>query len=537
MMTNKPSTSRLPTKFLPMSWAWGALFFSIMVYYLVKTPMNHDVAWLLYAGGRALDGAKLYIDIYETNPPLAVYFNYPALYLARVFGWPEIPVFYVYFLILMGLSIWLSRHLINLIFDNFSSLVREFIFLTLVFLVTVWPLNDFGFFPFNLFHLNDFGQREHAVFLLTMPYIWAAMMRSQGKPLTRWRALLIGSLAGIGFSFKPHFILVWFTVEGYLALRCRLPRSWRRPENIAIATVMFVYLLIVCIWESNYLALIPLIREVYFGYNSSWLRLIVHPTTLIWALAGITTLRLSDDETTTIWRLLFLAATAFLMAAFVQKKGWTYQLYPAMATSSLLLVGVAACQVERMEKQGNLTWLTLPSFVKGLLLAFTIIGITGAQGNYRVFQKGPLPELIPLVKKYARNEPIYVFSTDIPPSFPLVNYAGARWPYHFQCLWPLPGIYHQESSAGKPFKYHSPRNMSPIEKLMVRTVVADLAKTPPKLLIVDNNRYKSGLGIADFDLIAYFSQDRRFKELMSNYTLLTRCGAFIIYKSKDASAG
>lgn len=101
--------------------------------------MNLDVAWLLYAAGRVMDGAKLYVDIYEINPPLAIYFDFPPVGIARLFGWPEIPVFYGYVLALVGLSLLLSRNLINLIFENFGPEVRASAFLTLFFSLPSCP--------------------------------------------------------------------------------------------------------------------------------------------------------------------------------------------------------------------------------------------------------------------------------------------------------------------------------------------------------------------------------------------------------------
>jgi hypothetical protein len=522
MWANQHSLDRLLARSLTWWWAWGVLFLSITVCYLVRTPMNLDVAWLLYAARKVMDGAKLYVDIYEINLPLVVYFDFPAVGIARLVGWSEIPVFYGYVLILVGVSLWLSRNLIDLIFENSGPVGRTCIFLTLFFLLTVWPL-------------GVFGQREHLVFILTIAYIWAAIARAQGQQVTRYRALLIGCLAGLGFSFKPYFVVVWLTVEGYLALFCRIPGNWRRPENSAIVTVMAFYLFFCCIWELDYLTLVPLIRKVYFAYDQSLMTLVLHPGTLIWALAGITLLLLPDPQAAATMRLLFLAATAFLVTAFLQKKGWPNHMYPAMATSLLLLAAATICRVEHMEEQGKLTWLSLPTFAWGLLVVLTVGGISRAEEVHARFQGGPLPRLIPLVKEYAYGEPIYVLTTNVKPSFPLVNYSGARWPYHFHSLWPLPGFYHQKLSSDKSISYHPPESMDPFEKFMVSTVVGDLVNTPPKLLIVDVQKFKIGLGLADFDFIGYFSQDGRFKDLLSHYKLLTQCDGFIIFKYENAS--
>jgi hypothetical protein len=484
--------------------------------------MNLDVAWLLYAAGRVMDGANLYVDIYEINPPLAVYFDFPAIGIARRFGWSEIPVFYGYILTLAGLSLWLSRHLIHLIFEKFSSAVKISISLVLLFLFTLWPL-------------SIFGQREHIVYILTIPYVWAAIARAQGKFLRGWIGLLIGCMAGTGFSIKPYFILVWLSVEGSLALYYRFRESWRRTENIAIVAVMLIYSFMFYTWESDYLTLIPLIRKVYFAYDQSIMKLVFQPTTLVWVLAGIAALRLHEAKVDASIRILYLAASAFLATAYLQKKGWPNHMYPAMACSMLLLACYTACRTEQMMKQGRLTRLSLPTVACVFLFLLLVLGTFKAELNHRHFQAGPLPHLIPLVKQYAKNRMIYLLSTNIKPSFPLVNYSKTHWPYHFPSLWPLPGFYHRRNSGGNIVGYHPLLDMDPYEKWMVNTVVADLDNMPPELLIVDENEDKIGMGVVHFDFIEYFSQDERFRALMSHYSLLTQQDNFKIYKYKNAA--
>src|SRR5262245_39342944 len=47
---------------------------------------NTDVSWLVIAGERWLDGQKLYSDIIETNPPMAILVYVPAILIARSLG-------------------------------------------------------------------------------------------------------------------------------------------------------------------------------------------------------------------------------------------------------------------------------------------------------------------------------------------------------------------------------------------------------------------------------------------------------------------
>jgi len=44
-------------------------------------PVNPDIALFLYDAGRVLDGAQLYRDVVEINPPLIVVLNMPVVLL------------------------------------------------------------------------------------------------------------------------------------------------------------------------------------------------------------------------------------------------------------------------------------------------------------------------------------------------------------------------------------------------------------------------------------------------------------------------
>ncbi len=45
---------------------------------------NTDVSWLLTVGERVLDGRRLYIDVVETNPPMAVLVYIPGVAISLV---------------------------------------------------------------------------------------------------------------------------------------------------------------------------------------------------------------------------------------------------------------------------------------------------------------------------------------------------------------------------------------------------------------------------------------------------------------------
>src|SRR6202142_2684158 len=49
---------------------------------------NTDVSWLLIAGERWLDGQRLYSEIVETNPPMAILIYVPGILIGRALGMP-----------------------------------------------------------------------------------------------------------------------------------------------------------------------------------------------------------------------------------------------------------------------------------------------------------------------------------------------------------------------------------------------------------------------------------------------------------------
>ena len=503
-----------PTPGPGLLWLIVPLLFALMVFYLSRISLNLDVAWLLYAAGRMWHGAKLYVDIYEINPPLAVYINLPAVWAARLLGWPEIPVFYAYVILLIGLSLWLCRSLINVVFQTNSQVTRDGIWLSLVLITCIGSL-------------DVFGQREHFVFFLTAPYILAAAARAQGKVLDCRVALVIGCLAGLGISFKPYFLVLWVMVEANLAWCGKAAGAWRRLENLAIAGVISVYAGAALIFEPQYLKLVSIIRQVYFGFEISYLSLLlkIKKYILIWLLGGLFLLFKRKGPIVAVIHVLFISSTAFLLTALIQKKGWPNHLYPAVATSVWLLCVALFSEVEELDRQRKLTILSCRRVVWATILILMVVFIVKAEELHRDQQSASLWQLLPLVKEQARGKPIYIFSTNVQPAFPLVNYAGARWPYHFHSLWPLPGIYQARKAGLLPSE-----QIEALERWLISTVVTDLVRTPPKLLMVDRSRHKIGLGPEDFDFLGYFGRDSRLQELLANYVFMTEIDGFAIYR-------
>src|SRR5215813_700280 len=72
-----------PQAALPLE-VWLALALTVLVVFLA--PLTHDAAWYLVATRRYLDGARLYVDLIEVNPPLMFWLMTPPTWLGRALG-------------------------------------------------------------------------------------------------------------------------------------------------------------------------------------------------------------------------------------------------------------------------------------------------------------------------------------------------------------------------------------------------------------------------------------------------------------------
>ncbi len=189
------------------------------------TPFNHDEAWFLHGSGWLLDGAQLGIDLDDINPPLVWWFCVPLVWLARHTGLRVDHVATLFTVMTAALSLGAVQRLIKT--DVATTPAQRALVPVAAVLVLFLP----GY---------DFGQREHWMVLLTLPYVVARCRRGDGANLSAGTAIAIGCTASLGFCTKPHFLLVPIALEIWLLARTRRALIWLAPETIALAVTGFV---------------------------------------------------------------------------------------------------------------------------------------------------------------------------------------------------------------------------------------------------------------------------------------------------------
>ena len=238
----------------------AAVILAVLIVLLGALPaflsrMQPDTAWLLYATERMLDGARLYVDLIEVNPPLIIWLDTIPVALARGLGTTSELMFTALVLALVLMSAGWSRALLARLFPGRPILVRC---LALLILFVLLPLTR-----------EDYGQREHLFLALALPYIWITALRTAGASVGRIESWAAGLAAGIGIGLKPYFVLLWIALELFMIVCSsrKLPRL--RPESLAVVGVGCAYLLTVALVTPAYFGVVRVMAGPYLAFLSN----------------------------------------------------------------------------------------------------------------------------------------------------------------------------------------------------------------------------------------------------------------------------
>lgn len=481
--------------------------------------VNHDAAWYLYVVRRLWEGAALYRDVIDTNPPLIVWASAPPVFAGWLTGISVPATFKVYVFAIAAAALLAVDAIVRRTWrDHRFVLVTGAAFVTLPFVKT------------------DFGQREHFAVLLTLPYVVAAAARPFALPLAV--RVVIGVAAGLGFAIKPHFAAAWLAVE-MLAWRREGRSALRRPELLAGAAACAAYAVALLLLTPDYLEIAGQVRRVYGGLDSPSAVLLRLREVQLWIVAAALLVAVRWPATARLPATLFAAATGYLIGALLQFKGWGYQLYPARAFTVLFLLAAVAVLLDVVPGVPSV----LRGGRRGLAAVFAGAMVVASMRYVAEARRPAAPDLVaPLtaaIDAYAPEGPLTVLSmrTIIYPAFPSVNYTGTSWGLRHNALWFLAGFYRDQDVGGVgPLEAHALDRMAPLERLFFDQIIEDLCRFPPRLLAIERALPAAAAGRRALDLQAYYSQDARARRLFAGYQPTQPVGPFMLMTPSGAAS-
>lgn len=485
-------------------------------------PPKADLAYLLYAAGSVLDGARLYVDVVEINPPLIVLLNMPAVLLARATGLSDILVYRALVIVALLGTVALVDWCLRRSLGPDAAPLRRGLVLVLAFALF-------------LAAGDDFGQREHLLVALTAPYLVLAAGRANGTTVPAGAAWAAGIVGGLGLALKPQFLLLWVAVEGYVAWRSGVRRT--APGTLGVAAVLALYVTGIILVTPEYLHLVRLLGPVYSEYGRYPLVhvLITAPGTALCALAVLAWVALHREARhAALWSVLLAALVTGFLAGAAQEKGWGYHFYPARAFA-LALLALAVMDVRHpLVGLVRRLYATIAIAALGTTMLFaaaTALARAAHRDSVRLAEEARLAELVAAVRRHAPPRgSLYVLSYSNESGFPLVNYTGVRWASRFPHLWILEAAYHDQLRAPAPLRFRTASAMGPAERYLNDAVYEDLFRYRPDILMVlrhardhPRNTHRR------IDYLGYFSREPRVAALLREYRRVGAVGEYVLY--------
>lgn len=472
--------------------------------------LNWDVSWNLHAAQRLLAGGSYQHDFSDINPPMIFYLNIPPVLLARFLAIDTILAMRIYVFLLATLSLVLCCGLIYEIFSAQSRAVAQQFFLALILAFLMLPV-------------YEFGQREHLMIILIMPYLLAVVYQLQGNKLNFWIAVVIGLLAGLGFAIKPFFLAVLVIVEMYYIYSVRNIVAWIRMETLMIIALLVSYLCAIALFHADYINyIIPLAMRFYYsGVGFPWRELVLHPVAIFcYFVMAVYFFQYQRGSSKILGTLLLLVLSCFLLSYFVQRTTWYYHIVPAFSLAILLWVLIISSLASKL----RLTRVEMVFMLLAASLAFFFpIFYVGTMYFSSVIYKNKMGKLITFMQTHARHKPIYFFSTSPSFEFPAVDYANAIPVSRFaSAIWVAGVLKHPTYADGGLLQQD--------RDYFIETIAGELNAARPTWVFVDVQQDKPYLENIEFDYIRYFSRSNHFQQAWKLYAYFSTIEEYPFYK-------
>jgi hypothetical protein len=474
-------------------------------------PINHDEAYLMALAGRLLDGGQFGKDIMDMNPPHVWWISAMPVWLARQTG---LRLDVVASLFTVAMAILSVAAVARLTATAGLGRVPRSLFLVFAALLVL-------FIPGY-----DFGQREHWMVLLTLPYIVARGCRLSNSPISPTTSAAIGLAACLGFSIKPYFLLVPVALEAWMLVRTRRPSLSISPETIAMATAGIVYGALTLTYARSYLEVeVPTALLGYWSYNSpmqevmrSALNLLA-PTAMLLGVGYLT--RQQGAPIPAIAQALAVAGGASCVAALIQAKPWAYHFLPG-----IVFLGLSA--VILLTENPRVDRLTLRRVALAILVVLAVVptafeAVRAFEGTSSrinqlaaIFRSNPGP-----------NRTVFGFITSPRDVFPAVVAAQIEWAAPFCCEYLIAAAARIEEA---PVAQRSKILAAGVNQ--AETAVSAVRSKEPGVIVIATGDDMLGFNHRTFDYVAWLSAHTHFASVFAHYREINPIGSFRIFVRK-----
>lgn len=471
-------------------WWISLIVLSILAYFVQTNLYLHkDVAMITHFANIMLGGETYANSIFEPSPPMIMYLAMPAIFLTKLTHLTMLIAIRIYVIALALTSITISYFLNKQLFTH--EIIFSYLFSYLII--------------FILFFLpaQQFAQREHLLLILTLPYLLITASRLENKTINPCVASVIGLMAGLGFTIKPHFLLTFLLVEAYYFYQKRNVTDWIRIETVIPISVLIVYIASIFYWyPAYYHAVLPLWLPYYAAVaHSLFLVLLYSPLIYCYAIIIFFVITAYLKKPPHINKIFLLALMGYIIAYVVPRTTWYYHILPALSIACLLAALILR-QLTHLLPKITLVSIAIFLYLTPLSLYTNLL----IQMTKKFFAKDDLALLI----NFFNSKPTFTYDlfAMTHDSIVLEYYTSAHYIGGFPFLtWEYKGYL--------PYAIH--------------ILTYDLTEKKPCYVIVDIPSSLEYLG-TKIDYIERYSHDKDFKTAWNVYHLIKQIGRYQIYE-------
>ena len=458
--------------------------------------INHDTAWYLIATREWLAGADLYTYIIEVNPPLNFYFTLPAIWLADLLGISDTNGEYLAVTLLLFVILVWCRALAFQALD--LSPKRNALLLCGIALALVLPA------------LRDFGQREHVMVMLIMPWLIGELITT---PTSKRGQILRAAVAALGICLKPHFVVFPLAVTLLSLGRQRSLRPVFSIANMTMLTVGLAYVSFVVLFHPAYFTkIVPIAREVYGAYGTTFGVVFSRVELEILLLLPAVFLVIKCHYRTEAC-LFAVVALAGLASYFLQGTGFGYHAIPFRA-----FVILACCFVV----------LKNPLFTPGAIFALIAAALLMSNSIARGFYKNTaVQQIAHVAKELGTVDSLFVMTSHVSAGPSAAIASGSRWTSRYPANWLIPGALNRLDNTNCESETETCARLQAIAASNRADNISDIASSRPDLLVFD--RRSGYFDTPHFSWETFMNEDPAWADVFNEYTKLGESHRFSYY--------
>lgn len=408
----------------------GAGFFVLMVlcwvpWVLFQSQMrvSADAAWLIEAAMKVLDGQSMTDRYFDSNPPMSFLIYIPAAMLVKA-GLPLWHALSVYTALLMSVSLMLCMAILR--------------YWPGIKIVTYWGILSSWLLAITALSHFDFGQKDHFIAIMLLPFLLAQLMMTYRCSLPRW-ILIAALVAGLPFILlKPHYGLLAVAMLLFRASKQNRLDIFRDVDFIILGCGVVAYAGIVAVFFPDFVQdVLPfsmrfyvsvIFKEVYpLGGASIFL------ASCCTALAALGGERWNHDRALTV----FLSVMGLLagIVFFLQMKGFPLHLLPALSLVLPAMVATGLLYVPDCAERKGLAPVVIVAFAA---LASLVFMIEKPMLTHKSYSETSLAKYLKAHVPPDGSFYLQADSTNV--IVPVSAYAGAENASRFPMLWFLSSL-------------------------------------------------------------------------------------------------